>query len=287
MLGKLPITDQQAESLNVRPHTQLSPLFENCCLRVCACESFQNAEADIATLTGMSVSHSTLQRLSQRTQLDWPDAKQKVGEMSVDGGKVRLRTPTLRQPSEWRDYKSVRLEDFYYAAAFRDNESLQNWVNTQPLVKPLVCLGDGHMGVWSFYDAISSAENRFEILDWFHLKENLYKVGGSFQRLKQAESDLWQGEVDAALALFADCGGEPAQRFCKYLKRHRSRIVNYAYYQAENICSIGSGSVESSIKQIDQRLKLPGAQWLPDNVNPMLGIRCAYLNGYFDTVLQR
>ncbi len=94
------------------------------------------------------------------------------------------------------------------------------------------------MGTWGFglfYDAISSAENRFEILDWFHLKENLYKVGGSFQRLKQAESDLWQGEVDAALALFADCGGEPAQRFfCKYLKRHRSRIVNCAYYQAEN-----------------------------------------------------
>lgn len=235
----------------------------------------------------MSVSHSTLQRLSQRTRLDWPDAKQKVTEMSVDGGKVRLRTPLRGEPSEWRDYKSVRLEDVYYAAAFRDNESLQNWVNSQPLVKPLVCLGDGHMGVWSFCAELSSPANRLEILDWYHLKENLYKVGGSLRRLKQAESDLWQGEVDAALALFANCCGEQAQRFCKYLERHRNRIINYAYYQAEAICSIGSGSVESSIKQIDSRLKLPGAQWLPDSVNPMLGIRCAYLNGYFDGVLQK
>jgi hypothetical protein len=27
-----------------------------------------------------------------------------------------------------------------------------------------------------------------EILDWFHLVENLYKVGGSVKRLKKAES---------------------------------------------------------------------------------------------------
>jgi len=26
-----------------------------------------------------------------------------------------------------------------------------------------------------------------EILDWYHLKENLYKVGGSLKRLTQAE----------------------------------------------------------------------------------------------------
>ncbi|MEX0268531.1 hypothetical protein AB3R30_05280 [Leptolyngbyaceae cyanobacterium UHCC 1019] len=33
---------------------------------------------------------------------------QTVEEMSVDGGKVRLRTPQ-GEPSEWRDYKAVNL----------------------------------------------------------------------------------------------------------------------------------------------------------------------------------
>gem|GEM_PF-2847058 len=35
--------------------------------------------------------------------------------------------------------------------------------------------------------------------------------------------------------------------------KHRHRIVNYEYYQPEQICSIGSGSVESAVKQIGIR----------------------------------
>ncbi len=53
----------------------------------------------------------------------------------------------------------------------------------------------------------------------------------------------------------------------------------YAYYQAEQLCSIGSGAVESAVKQIGRRLKISGAQWKPETVNQMLHLRCAYLNG--------
>jgi len=71
--------------------------------------------------------------------------------------------------------------------------------------------------------------------------ENLHKVGGS---LFEAETLLWQGQVDAAKALFADCTTKQAQNFINYLDKHCDRI-NYQYYQAEQICSIGSGAVES------------------------------------------
>ena len=37
-------------------------------------------------------------------------------------------------------------------------------------------------------------------------------------------------------------------------------MINYDYYQAEGICSIGSGAVESAIKQIDRRVQISGAQ---------------------------
>jgi hypothetical protein len=40
-----------------------------------------------------------------------------------------------------------------------------------------------------------------------------------------------------------------------------------------------SGAVESAIKQIDLRLKLTGTQWKSTNVNQILQLRCAYLNG--------
>jgi hypothetical protein len=52
--------------------------------------------------------------------------------------------------------------------------------------------------------------------------------------------------------------------FIAYLNKHRHRIVNYAYYPAEGI-SIGSGAVESTVKQIGQRIKLSGAQWQKDS----------------------
>ncbi|NJO77027.1 MAG: ISKra4 family transposase, partial [Leptolyngbyaceae cyanobacterium RM1_406_9] len=61
--------------------------------------------------------------------------------------------------------------------------------------------------------------------------------------------------------------------------KHRTRIVNYAYYQAELLCSIGSGAVESAVKQIDRRLQISGAKWNVESVNPMLQLKCAYLNG--------
>jgi hypothetical protein len=115
----------------------------------------------------------------------------------------------------------------------------------------------------------------------YHLKENLFKVGGSLKRILQAEALLWHGNLDAVLALFKDSALKQAQNFCAYLKQHTSRIVNYAYLQSMTLTSvpIGSGSVESAVKQIDQRLKLTGAQWNRANVNQMLALRCNYLSG--------
>jgi hypothetical protein len=229
-------------------------------------------------LTGVKVSHSTQQRKVQRQEFSGPQAKQVISEVSIDGGKVRLRGKS-GENSYWRDYKAVRLQGIYYAANFQDNLSLIDWVNSQRLTTPLICLGDGHDGVWNLFREIGISDQRQEILDWYHLRENLYKVGGSLKRLKQAEDFLWQGQVDQTIDLFTDCRRKQARNFCAYLNKHRSRIINYGYYQAEQLCSIGSGAVESAVKQIDRRLKISGAQWKPENVGQMLQLRCAYLNG--------
>ena len=165
-------------------------MLEKCCLQVCANSSYQNAQAEIEALTGVKVGHSTHQRLVNRQDLPLPEAKQAVSELSVDGGKVRLRGEP-KAGSRWRDYKAVRLQGIYYAAFFDLNQSLIDYVNSQPLTNPLVCLGDGHEGVWNLIREFGVPESRWEILDWYHLKENLYKVGGSLKRLKQAESLLW------------------------------------------------------------------------------------------------
>ena len=259
-------------------YQRLSPLLEKCCLRLSANESYQKAEAEIEALMGMKVNHSTLQRLVQRTEVERPTARQKVSQVSVDGGKVRLRTATQGQPCDWLEYKSARIEGVYYGATFQANWVLTDWLNRQPLCTPCVCLGDGHDGVWKVFAALRFPSERLEILDWYHRKENLFKIGGSLKRLHQAEAWLWQGCVDEAKALFHDCQLDQARKFCHYLHQHRHRIVNYAYFQAEGL-PIGAGAVESSIKQIDARMKLTGAQWKAENVPQALSVRCAYLNG--------
>ncbi len=55
---------------------------------------------------------------------------------------------------------------------------------------------------------IGSPASRMEILDWYHLRENLYKVGGSLKRLKQAEAQLWllsSGGSGLRFAAYAPC----------------------------------------------------------------------------------
>jgi hypothetical protein len=140
-------------------------------------------EREIEALTGVKVSHSAQQQLVLSQDWPLPEAVQGVGEVSVDGGKVRLRGQP-QAGSYWRDYKAVRLQGIYYGAFFADNQSAVDYVNSQPLVNPLVCLGDGHDGVWNLVKQFGRPDNfqRWEILDWYHLKENLYKVGGSFKR---------------------------------------------------------------------------------------------------------
>jgi hypothetical protein len=189
----------------------------------------------------------------------------------------------------WLGYKAISLHhNGMVGTSFQDNQVVIDWVNNQPLANTVTCVGDGHDGIWNIVDQLAPDVQRREVLDWFHLIENLHKVGGSLKRLKQAQSLLWKGQVDATISLFINCKGKQAQNFCHYLDKHRdclwhcaprNRIINYEYHQAEEICSIGSGSVESAVKQVDRRTKISGAQWKRENVPQVLAHRCAYLNG--------
>ena len=102
ILGQLSVSEKQAQWLEVKAYTRWSPYLEKCCLLLSANESYERAAEDIQVLTGIAVSHSSQQRLVHRQTFALPKVEQSVDELSVDGGKVRLRTPK-GQPSEWRD----------------------------------------------------------------------------------------------------------------------------------------------------------------------------------------
>ena len=78
-------------------------------------------------------------------------------------------------------------------------------------------------------------------------------------------------------AEFDSLKNKRAVNFQTYVRKHRQRIPRYDYYQRLGI-PIGSGDVESKIKQVGNRVKLSGARWKRDHVPPILRLRCAYLN---------
>ena len=173
--------------------------------------------------------------------------------------------------------RRLRYIAFVGAAFFPNNPDLVEWVNSQLSNEPITYLGDGHDGVWNLFNQIGTNEQRREVLDWYHLIENLHKVGGSLKRLRRVESQLWQGSTVEAIAEFVGVRGKESENFQNYLRKHQSRIPNYQNYQNQGI-DIGSGSVESLIKQIGARIKIVGAQWNEKNVPQILKLRCAYLN---------
>jgi hypothetical protein len=229
-------------------------------------------------LMGIKVSRSTQQRLVHRYEFRAPAAAEVVEELSVDGGKVRVRTPA-GQRCEWKDYKAVNLHVQGMFATFQNNQALTDWVNRQSLADMVTCIGDGHDGIWNIIADISTPDNRYEILDWFHLMENMHKVSASSELLSDIESHLWRGDVDAAIAELNHLSCPQARNFIAYLHKHCQRIPDYWYVQTEQICSIGSGAIESSVKQIGRRIKISGALWKSDNVPQVLKHRTAYLNG--------
>jgi hypothetical protein len=253
--------------------------MEKCCLLISANESYQMAEKDLEIFTGIKISHSTLHRLVKRQEFEVPISKQGVQEITLDGGKVRLRNESKGEGCYWKDYKAVCFDNVYSGAFFQNNQDLIDWTNSQKLLHPMYCLGDGHAGIWKIFQEIGDVEQRQEILDWYHLKENFYKIGGSLKRLKLAENMLWQGKIDEVINLFKEMKKKAVKTFCNYLETHRCRIVNYQYYKEESISSIGSGTVESIIKRIGFRVKISGAQWNIESVPSILSLRCAYLNG--------
>jgi hypothetical protein len=246
---------------------------------VSANESYLIAEEDIETLTGIKISHSTLHRMVHRQEWEEITLCEPIREISLDGGMVRLRTPN-GEVSEWREYKALNVQDQVKVAYFKDNERLLSWVNAQPQGEKFACLGDGHDGVWNLYAQIATAQQRQEILDWYHLMENLHKVQGSPCQLAPVRHYLWSGLLADALRYLSQLRCRGTTAFIQYLRKHQSRIIHYQARQ-EAGGSVGSGAVESLVKQIGLRVKLPGAQWRRENVPHLLKHRCAYLNGAF------
>ncbi len=76
----------------------------------------------------------------------------------------------------------------------------------------------------------------------------------------------------------------PAKKRLDQLSNYVKRFSDACHYELYKIqgLPIGSGEVESAHRYIPQkRLKIPGATWHPDTVNPMLALRVIRANDWW------
>ena len=162
--------------------------------------------------------------------------------------------------------------------------------------KNVVFLGDGAQWIWNICEELFP--DAVQILDYYHLKENVYDYGEYLypndekKREKWAENlldDINEGNIEKAIDKIPDKIDVENEKksdipnLKSYLKNNKNR-VNYDEYKKKDYF-IGSGAIESGNKKvIQQRLKQPGMHWAPENCQGLSTLRTKYCSNQWGKV---
>lgn len=239
-------------------------------------------------------------------RISLPDARhdhpQKKG-LAMDGGMVNVRG------EGWREVKvaavfdvDVKLErdpythvlgdyahaiQVHYGAVLGTKEDFaaQAWAlavkHQLPTAKERVVIGDGAAWIWSLAEDL--CPDGWQIVDWFHASQHLTQVAQKAfpsesdatkreQCLKNWREHLYFGRIECLLESFKN---HNCSEFASYFENHKRRM-QYLKFR-ENGLPLGSGVIESGVKQVKQRVAGAGMRWNAKNLNPILLLAGAVL----------
>lgn len=143
---------------------------------------------------------------------------------------------------------------------------------------------DGAAWIWNLVNDLFP--DSVQIVDWYHACDHLAQASHALhpedpQAAKRClttfKNHLFLGEVFRISHTLQQAG---LSDFCHYFETHQRRM-HYHQFQEDGY-PIGSGCVESEIKQFKARLTGPGMRWSRPAAQRMLLIRGAVLDGSFD-----
>jgi len=157
-----------------------------------------------------------------------------------------------------------------------------------PTARNRSVVADGALWIWEVAEDV--CPDGRQVVDWFHAVAHLSAAAHALypdpdadvqrQRwLQRYKARLYMGrikEISAAL----NKRGFP--HLAIYFERHQRRM-QYLEFREEGL-PIGSGTVESGVKQFKQRLCGTGMRWKIENARRMLVIRSAVLGDEFHTL---
>lgn len=227
--------------------------------------------------------------------------------LSMDGGMVNIRG------EGWRELKvgavfdvEIRLErnpqtqqldemahgvDIHYTAILgsKDQFTPALWAlavdHNLPTAKERAVVADGAAWIWNVAEDV--CPDGRQIVDWFHAVQHLadaahalYPDETETQKrvawLKIHKDHLYRGRIHLIIAALHRRGRDD---LTGYFACHQRRM-QYLEFREEGF-PIGSGTVESGVKQFKQRLTGTGMRWNADSADRMLVIRAAVLGNEF------
>jgi hypothetical protein len=147
-----------------------------------------------------------------------------------------------------------------------------------PYAGQVVVVCDGAPWIWRLVRDLFPVCT--QILDYYHAKQQLAQAAHAYYPddelaaqswFKQMNDCLFQGEIWKIIAHL-----EKHQQPTSYFVNQQRRM-QYQQFRAEGF-PIGSGGVESAIKQFKQRLTGAGMRWSRQGAERMLTIRSAILS---------
>lgn len=246
-------------------------------------------------------------------RIQFPDAKhdhdQRKG-VSMDGGMVNIRD------EGWREMKvgtvfdvELRLERNPQTGEF---EEMAHGVNVHytatlgtkdmfvpafwalavqhdlPTARNRSVVADGAPWIWDVAENI--CPDGQQVVDWYHAVEHLNKVAVALyphekdahkrkRWFKIYKRHLYLGNIDKITSVLQK---RDVPQFATYFQRHKRRM-QYLKFREQGL-PIGSGTVESGVKQFKQRLCGTGMRWHSDNAKRIIVLRSAILGHEFDAL---
>jgi hypothetical protein len=221
--------------------------------------------------------------------------------ISMDGGMVYVRD------EGWKELKvglvadiptvsladengQVHLTNLHYCGCVGDVVAFERvlWAlavqHDIPYAGLVVVTADGAAWIWRLSaDYFPCAQ---QVVDWFHACQHLAQAAlarfpddptAAKHWTQDLKALLFKGEIHLILQQFDRYA---LTDFANYFSEH-TRRMQYAQFRADGF-PIGSGGVESGVKQFKQRLTGPGMRWSRPALHRMVVLRSAVLSHTFD-----
>ncbi len=287
---------------------------------LCGLLPYGQAAQTMARIGKRPVSESSLWRLVQQvgqglkaqSTLQAPDAEPDAAPpsatptarlLSMDGGMVNIHgegwkelkvalvgTVIVEAPSAAGEAGAVHTTAAHYDAVLGDVAAftpvlldLARRTGFTQAVQSCIT-ADGAVWIWNLADTYFPDST--QILDYCHARQHLSSATQALFPDRPWRADTWlhahtDDLFEGTLApIIAELTQADLAEHAAYFQTHQTRMQYADFYQQG--FPIGSGSVESEVKQFKHRLDGPGMYWSRSGAENMLPIRAAVLDGSFD-----